>query len=361
MKLHLVGGFLGSGKTTAIIAAAKLLISQGKRVGVVTNDQGKYLVDTSFFQSNQIPTVEVTKGCFCSYYDKFEDKINELQVKDRPDVIFAESVGSSGDIVATVIKPLLTLSESPLSSISLSVFVDSMLLLAYLDGEDLPFSENILYIFKKQIEQAQILVLNKIDLLTGDEVDRLKRLANREYPEKTLHLQNSNSESDIEAWYALITEKNVDPTIESIEIDYSKYRQGETELAWLDQKVTIKAKQGNVYDGIIDLIAGIQQEIARHNAAIGHLKFMISTSSENIKISIPTIEQKGWRDELKRNQDTEARVLINARIQIHPDLLKKLVTSAVDDLAHNPEYEVVSQKMQVFKPDAPHPTYRISG
>ena len=48
-RLHLVGGFLGSGKTTAIAAAAKLLMAQGLRVGVVTNDQGKYLVDTAFF------------------------------------------------------------------------------------------------------------------------------------------------------------------------------------------------------------------------------------------------------------------------------------------------------------------------
>ncbi|MCJ7549956.1 MAG: cobalamin biosynthesis protein, partial [Anaerolineae bacterium] len=41
MDLHIVGGFLGSGKTTAIIGAAKALIAGGKRVGVVTNDQGR--------------------------------------------------------------------------------------------------------------------------------------------------------------------------------------------------------------------------------------------------------------------------------------------------------------------------------
>jgi G3E family GTPase len=48
MNLHLVGGFLGSGKTTGIIAASKLLLSRGLRVGVITNDQGKYLVDTAY-------------------------------------------------------------------------------------------------------------------------------------------------------------------------------------------------------------------------------------------------------------------------------------------------------------------------
>ena len=51
MDMHLVGGFLGSGKTTSIINAAKVLIAQGKKVGVVTNDKGKHLVDTAFFNS----------------------------------------------------------------------------------------------------------------------------------------------------------------------------------------------------------------------------------------------------------------------------------------------------------------------
>ncbi|MCG3209511.1 MAG: hypothetical protein FOGNACKC_03138 [Anaerolineae bacterium] len=41
MKLHLAGGFLGSGKTTTIIGAAKQLLAHGQRVGVITNDQGK--------------------------------------------------------------------------------------------------------------------------------------------------------------------------------------------------------------------------------------------------------------------------------------------------------------------------------
>jgi G3E family GTPase len=48
MKLHLIGGFLGSGKTTAITNASLLLKNKGILAGVITNDQGNYLVDSSF-------------------------------------------------------------------------------------------------------------------------------------------------------------------------------------------------------------------------------------------------------------------------------------------------------------------------
>ena len=46
VRLIFVGGFLGSGKTTALGAVAKLLIRRGKRVGIVTNDQSGNLTDT---------------------------------------------------------------------------------------------------------------------------------------------------------------------------------------------------------------------------------------------------------------------------------------------------------------------------
>ena len=122
MQLHLVGGFLGSGKTTAIIGAAQLLMAQGKRVGVVTNDQGRYLVDTALFASS-LPTVEVTGGCFCCNYDNLQARLDQLQASAQPDVIFAESVGSCADLVATVVRPLLGISKY-----LLGWFVDTALL-----------------------------------------------------------------------------------------------------------------------------------------------------------------------------------------------------------------------------------------
>jgi len=78
MHLHIVGGFLGSGKTTAIATASKLIQEQGISVGVVTNDQGKYLVDSRFISVRQIPYGQVTGGCFCCNYNQLDAQINQL-------------------------------------------------------------------------------------------------------------------------------------------------------------------------------------------------------------------------------------------------------------------------------------------
>ena len=71
MKLCLVGGFLGSGKTTAITTAGKMLFRQGIPVAIITNDQGSRLVDTAFATSLNIPNNEVRNGCFCCNYKQF--------------------------------------------------------------------------------------------------------------------------------------------------------------------------------------------------------------------------------------------------------------------------------------------------
>jgi G3E family GTPase len=69
MKLILTGGFLGSGKTTAIQQACSILLKENNTIAVITNDQGKELVDSKFIDSFSIPVKEVTKGCFCCNYN----------------------------------------------------------------------------------------------------------------------------------------------------------------------------------------------------------------------------------------------------------------------------------------------------
>ena len=105
MKLFLVGGFLGSGKTTAIHQAALVLQESGINVAVVTNDQGEDLVDTAFLEDAGVPTKEVLNGCFCCNYDQLSNAVFSLQANEAPAVIFAESVGSCTDLVATIAKP----------------------------------------------------------------------------------------------------------------------------------------------------------------------------------------------------------------------------------------------------------------
>ena len=83
VKLIFAGGFLGSGKTTALAALAKRMIERGMRVGLITNDQTENLVDTviamQMLSELGVPIEEVVKGCFCCRFDELicEGKLKE--------------------------------------------------------------------------------------------------------------------------------------------------------------------------------------------------------------------------------------------------------------------------------------------
>src|ERR1051326_6414528 len=193
MKLCLVGGFLGSGKTTAITTASKLLLRDKIRVAVITNDQGSQLVDTALTTNLKIPTAEIKNGCFCCNYNQLQSEIQRLKQSATPDIIFAEAVGSCADLIATVINP--TMRFDPSTTITLSIFADGPVLLSVLEGRSVFISEDIQYIYKKQLEEASILVVNKSDMLDRDGITQIKAILGSEYPQKRLLFQDSTDET----------------------------------------------------------------------------------------------------------------------------------------------------------------------
>src|SRR5262245_58358771 len=98
----LVGGFLGAGKSTLLLAAANQLTSQGKRVGLITNDQAPNLVDSATFIDHNLPVREVSGGCFCCRFDDLIGAMDRLVDEQHPDVLLGEPVGSCTDLSATV-------------------------------------------------------------------------------------------------------------------------------------------------------------------------------------------------------------------------------------------------------------------
>src|SRR5450631_3669811 len=138
LRLFFVGGFLGSGKTTAIQQAVVYLQKNNRKVGVITNDQGREQVDTRFMKGYHIPSEEVADGCFCCNYNDLEKSIESLELNERPEIILAESVGSCADLAATIINPLLSFHPDEYQVV-LSVFADIRLLIKFLQNERIFF------------------------------------------------------------------------------------------------------------------------------------------------------------------------------------------------------------------------------
>lgn len=350
MKIHLLSGFLGSGKTTAIHQAAQQLIQAGLKVGVITNDQGMILVDHELFRGQNIPSKQVINGCFCCNYHDLDANIQALLEEQQVEVVFAESVGSCTDIVATVLKPLLQ--YRPDAQLSLSTFVDVRLLRLMLSGTKLDFDDSVLYIFHKQIEEAGIIVLSKIDLIGAEELAEIKTLMQEKYSDKTILYQNTFDPQNLQNWLKTLDKDNNAPNLASLDIDYDIYAEGEAKLAWLDQSLEVwgeNAQQGAEY-----LIREIYQQTVAQGYHIGHLKFLIDGET---KVSFTNkVESLAKLNLLPKSS---VNLLLNMRVEGSPEEIQHLIREACKTIENQYDYRLLPQQEAAFQPGYPKPVYRM--
>ena len=361
MTLHLVGGFLGSGKTTAIRSACTLLQQRGASAAAITNDQGTLLVDTAFLRGSH-PTREVTGGCFCCRYDELVALLVHMD-RDGPEHVFAEAVGSCADLVATVVRPLLG-SAGPVKRVSLTAVVDARLLARLQAGEPLPWSPDVAYVFREQLREAPLLVASRADLMArvpdGTSDARVSG-------QMLLH-QDSRTPAGVERWVDALCNPchpvSVAADAADLHLDYDRYGAGETALAWLDAEVQVRAPRGGARAAAARLVRGIVAAVGRHAQAVGHVKFLIRDHLYDIKVSHTAADgdepggaQLTGLDELDRLNDRELHLLVNARAEIGAERLRQAVDRAVAAAAATADHgtDLSITRAVAFHPAPPQP------
>ena len=315
VKIHLLSGFLGSGKTTAIEQASRYLIQQNTPVAVITNDQGDRLVDGNRFLHLGIPSREVSGGCLCCNFNTLEENIFGLTAATHPTIVFAEAVGSCTDLIATVLKPLLE--QHPEWQPTISVFADAQLLSTSLHDP------SIRYIYQKQLEEAQVLVITRGETFP----EQWKKEIKTRFPDKLILFHNSFNESDIKRWLDTLDSLPPRPNLPSLDIDYDIYAEGEARLAWLDQELAIDSQQAAEH-----LLTTIQNKLEKENYPVRRLKF--------------------WR--------TPTTLLINARVQTDRLTLMQIVADAIAEMTTLYQCNIRTLTYNCFQPAYPKPQHRIA-
>lgn len=353
MVIHLLSGFLGSGKTTSIRQACKELITGGKKLGVITNDQGVNIVDSRLFAYMQVPQKQVGNGCFCCNYDELDNKLQELANMYQPDIIFAESVGTCTDIVATVMKPLIQYKDA---TVTISTIADARLLHTIVVAHKKVFGEDVEYILFKQLEEAEIIVINKIDLLDNKELEELKECISKSYASKKIIYQDSLKPGGVSDWLKVLEgQLGKKDHLKSLDINYDKYASGEAMLAYYDGELEIESNNNDAEHIAYDLWSEIVEAVKDNDLPVGHLKCWLN-EKEKISFTATTIEP------LKINftPTKKAKLLINARVQTSPAVLESIVLTSIAFLSTEKNCRIHPVEKSSFSPGYPKPVHRIT-
>jgi len=355
-----VGGFLGAGKTTALCRLAKYFTDKGLRVGLITNDQANNLVDTHSVKVEGFNVEEIPGGCFCCKFNDLVEAADRLAGKVKPDVILAEPVGSCTDLVATVIRPLKFYHKDSYAISPYAVLLDPKRAKdIIISGKFSGFSGNVAYIFKKQLEESDIIALNKTDTLKpGQEAVMLKALK-KQFPKSKIIGVSSRTGKGFDHWIKLMQSMKSGRNI--LEVDYDVYAKGEAELGWLNSIAELTAKAPFSTEKFLKaLTEEIKILLNKIPAEIAHLKLALSTSMGNSSIHL-TRSSKGPEFFKKESgSSTRARLIVNARVHTDPKLLSELVTGALNELCKKEGVGLRIKSRQYFRPGRPVPVHRIA-
>jgi G3E family GTPase len=360
----MVGGFLGAGKTTAILRLARHLTGQGLRVGLITNDQSTGLVDTALLGAQGFSVEEITGGCFCCRFGSLLEAADRLSREARPDVFVAEPVGSCTDLTATVSYPLRRIYGDDYRIAPLSVLVDPLRALRVLGVEPGPaFSPKVRYVYGKQIEEAEVLVINKVDLLVAERLEALRAALRGANPRAEILAVSAREGTGLAAWFERIASAEAG-TAPPPELDYDDYAEGEACLGWLNATVQVEAARP--FDGnrlLRDLADRVQRRLGGDGIEVAHLKAVLTPEEDGADIAVLNLVRGDAAPEMSHTLGEplgSGELVVNLRAEGDPEALEAALRAALAEGAGAQDARLHVEHLERFRPARPVPVHRMA-
>ena len=161
-----ISGFLGSGKTTLVSYLLREAQATGTRIAVVSNEFGALGIDQALLAQSGAAYVELEGGCVCCQLsDELVNTLQMLRERVSPDVIIVETSG-----VALPFDTQLQVWREPVCR-----WVDDDMAVVVVNAEQLFERRDLEGTFEDQVSSADLLLLNKVDLVPQQSLESLPR------------------------------------------------------------------------------------------------------------------------------------------------------------------------------------------
>jgi cobalamin biosynthesis protein CobW len=160
-----VSGFLGSGKTSLVSQLLDHARRSGLRIALVSNELGELGIDRALLGSGGEAYVELEGGCVCcELSDDLVDTLEMLWREVHPDRVVIETSG-----VALPFDTQLNFWREPVSR-----WIGDDMAVVVVNAEQLAEERDLEGTFQDQVSSADLLILNKVDLVPPEQLDELE-------------------------------------------------------------------------------------------------------------------------------------------------------------------------------------------
>jgi G3E family GTPase len=342
MKVLVIGGFLGSGKTSTIIRLGKELSSQGNKVAVIVNEIGEIGIDGDVISKYGLDTTELTSGCICcSLKVNMKNTITLLMKDFQPDLLLIEPTGIA---FPQVIKNEIDLMDLKDTSIAP--------LVTLIDGSRFKqIMKEVKHFSMRQIIDAQILGINKIDLMEPRQIPIVEASVQQLNPKaKVVQLSSKMQDDHWHDFIKLMLEgdviestagklRTVSPELESMEYG----QKGNDSLDSIEASgINSYATEFLVEGGTIlpdvarDIVQVVMSTIKtrvleKSPEFVGHIKMFLENGNETVKMNLTAHYEEPALELINSNTDSPKFKVLSAVSSIDKATLTNIVDSSVSE------------------------------
>ncbi|MDR7664235.1 GTP-binding protein [Methanosarcina sp. Z-7115] len=349
MEVIVVGGFLGSGKTTTIINMGKYLAEKGKKVAIIVNEIGEVGIDGDVIKRFGFDTKEITSGCICcSLKVGLRTTVTLLAKEYNPDILMIEPTG--------IAFPHLIRDEVELMNLGEQVKMAPLVTL--IDGSRFkPLMKEVKEFAMRQIIDAEILGINKVDLIEPIRIPILEASVQQLNPKARIVLLSGKDTGErFESFMRMVLPEMEEipekaPEVAIVEKPESSAPQ-ETENS-IDASgvgsysAEFAVENGNLSTGATrelttELMNTIKAKVLKLNPEfVGHIKLFLDNGLETVKQSVTIYYEEPQEDIIKSEEGAVAKLkILSAVSNVEKGGLKDAVNSSVQEVFERKKIEV---------------------
>ncbi len=335
-RYMVLGGFLGAGKTTAMIAFAEHFAAQGKTPAILVNDLGAdNLVDGAYTGSAAPCCMDtITGGCICYQTQELVDKLRRFRDTSRADVIMSDIPGCG---IGGLDHVYLTLAKNYPGEFDICPFVavadPERLRMIMPENANINLPDEMSFLFDAQLREAEVILLNKIDTLSEEKLGECMDFLVKGYPNAKVFAVSAKTGEGIAAAADHIAGNRAELVHREIGYGGKEFIAAERRLSWYNRKFFAKCEAGRNVDGnefITALFDKIRQGLKSANRNVPHLKAYASgAGKEFAKASLIGVDYDVAFDARFDSPQSDLRVILNARAACESEVLDFLMDGAV--------------------------------
>lgn len=338
-RYMVVSGFLGAGKTTAMIAFSRDIKRRGLgNPAVLANDLGAgNIVDAEFCAAAGIMTLPISGGCICYQHENLVGKLHQLEAAGA-DLIFSDIPGCGIGAMDHVYMELNDKEKEAFDLLPFLCIVDpERMKMVMPEKANLNLPEEMRFLLDAQMAEADLIVLNKVDMISEEEADSIVNFIRGIYPKTPVMKMSAMKSTGVSEVVDYLLTNRSEAVHREIGYGSDEFIAAEEKMSWFNTRVYLQHRDEEDIDFnevIADIFEGIRSGLKANNSNVPHLKMFAADSDEELtdffKASMIGVDYDVIYDRKLDRKYKTLSLIINARCAADAVVMSDIVSDAVE-------------------------------